>query len=76
MSEANQHIALAEAVHASGLKQDWIAAQLCVTKNTVSRWVNGKSSPTLVKQEKLAKLLGRNVEDLFFVDTVTLKGER
>ena len=75
MSEANNQTALALAIKERGYRQDWLAEQLYVTPYTVSRWVTGKSSPTPVKQQKLAELLGRRVEELFFGTGLTLNGE-
>lgn len=47
------------------MKQNDLASELGVTKQTLSLWVNGKSSPTLETAFKIAKLLDCKVDDLF-----------
>jgi DNA-binding XRE family transcriptional regulator len=47
------------------MKQQDLSEKLGVTKQTMSSWVNGKSSPTLETAFKIAKLLDCKVDDLF-----------
>ena len=56
---------LAEAIHAKGFRQNWIANKLSVMPETVSRWTNGHSRPSALRQQKLADLLGKQIEEIF-----------
>lgn len=56
---------IGELIDAKGLKRKYIADQLGVTREMVSRWVVGKSYPRLDKAFKLAKILGVKVDDLY-----------
>lgn len=47
------------------IKQQDLAKELEVTKQTLSLWVNGKRSPTLETAFKIARLLECKVDDLF-----------
>lgn len=47
------------------MKQNELASQLSVTKQTLSSWANGKNQPTLEMAFKIAKLLDCKVDDLF-----------
>lgn len=47
------------------IKHQDLAERLEVTKQTLSLWVNGKSTPTLETAFKIAKLLDCKVDDLF-----------
>lgn len=48
-----------------GLRQEDLAKQLGVTRQTVIAIENDKYNPTLELAMKLAKLLGRTVEEIF-----------
>ncbi|KHE73139.1 helix-turn-helix transcriptional regulator [Halobacillus sp. BBL2006] len=48
-----------------GYKKKWVAEQLGVSGNVLSRWANGRSVPSLEHALDLAKLLECKVEDLF-----------
>ncbi|MFD1416791.1 helix-turn-helix transcriptional regulator [Oceanobacillus jeddahense] len=51
-----------------GLKNKWVANQLGVSPNIISRWVNNKSMPSVEKLFLLAKLLDCKVDDLYYWD--------
>ncbi|MCP3025984.1 helix-turn-helix transcriptional regulator [Halobacillus sp. A5] len=48
-----------------GFKKKWVAAQIGVSSEVMSRWVNGKSIPSLENALKLAEILNCKVEDLW-----------
>jgi putative transcriptional regulator len=48
-----------------GYMKKYIAKQLNVSQNQISNWINGRSSPTIEKAFKLAKLLDCKVDDLY-----------
>ena len=48
-----------------GYKKKWIADQLGVSKNVLSRWIHNHSDPSLENAFKLARLLDCKVDDLF-----------
>lgn len=48
-----------------GLKRKFIAKQLGVSPEMVSKWVTGKALPRLDKAFELAKMLGIKVDDLY-----------
>ena len=48
-----------------GFKKKWIADQLGVSKNVLSRWIHGHSKPSLENAFKLARILDCKVDDLF-----------
>ncbi|MGX2959507.1 helix-turn-helix transcriptional regulator [Peribacillus sp. JNUCC 23] len=52
-------------IHEKGFKAKYIAAQLEVTPQQMSNWVNNRNYPPLEKAFKLAKLLGVKVDDLY-----------
>ena len=52
----------------AGLRQEDMAAQLGVSRQTIIAIENDKYNPTLELAMKLAKLLGQKVEDIFFPD--------
>lgn len=56
---------IGELISERGLKRKYIAEQLGVTNEMVSRWVVGKAYPRLDKAFKLAKILGVKVDDLY-----------
>lgn len=49
----------------SGRSNKWIAKQLGVSEETVSRWINDKGMPSVVKLFNLAVLLECKVDDLY-----------
>lgn len=56
---------IGELIDSKGLKRKYIADQLGVTREMVSRWVVGKAYPRLDKAFELAKILGVKVDDLY-----------
>ena len=50
---------------AAGLRQEDLAAQLGVTRQTIIAIENDKYDPTLGLAMRMAKLLGTTVEELF-----------
>jgi putative transcriptional regulator len=59
---------IGELVQESGLKKIYIAKQLEVTREQVSRWVSGKSYPRLDKAFELAELLSAALKRKVLVD--------
>lgn len=57
---------IGEQIKVSGYKNTFIADQLDVNINTLSRWIHGKSMPSVVKLFELAKLLNCKVDDLYY----------
>jgi putative transcriptional regulator len=51
-----------------GLRQEDMAAKLGVSRQTVIAIENDKYNPTLELAMKLARLLGKSVEDIFTLD--------
>ena len=52
----------------AGFRQDDMANQLGVTRQTIIAIENDKYNPTLELAMKIARLLNKNVEDIFFLD--------
>ena len=52
----------------AGLRQEDMANQLGVTRQTIIAEWNDKYNPTLELAMKIARLLNKNVEDIFFLD--------
>ena len=52
----------------AGLRQEDMANQLGVTRQTIIAIENDKYNPTLELAMKIARLLTKNVEDIFFLD--------
>ena len=50
---------------AKGLKLEAVAAVTGVSKSTLNKIENGKTSPTLANLEKIAKGLGCRISDLY-----------
>ncbi|MBT2215814.1 helix-turn-helix transcriptional regulator [Virgibacillus dakarensis] len=48
-----------------GYKKKWVAAQIRVSHNALSRWINDVSMPSVVNLFKLADLLQCKVDDLY-----------
>ena len=57
--------ALKRQIIEKGVKQTWLAEQLGVTNDTISRWVVGENIPKADQAVKLATLLGCTVDELF-----------
>ncbi|WP_079480885.1 helix-turn-helix domain-containing protein [Halobacillus salinus] len=55
---------IGQLIEQSGLKKNYIAKQMGVQPNTITRWANG-GRIYLDDAIKLAKLLGCTVEDLY-----------
>lgn len=56
-----------------GLTQDALAAQLHVTRQTISNYENGKSEPDLDTLVRIAEVLGTDVNDLLAFPSPTIK---
>lgn len=48
-----------------GYKKKWIAVQLGISQNVLSRWINNHSMPSVEKLFDLAELLDCKVDDLY-----------
>ncbi|MFB4471845.1 helix-turn-helix transcriptional regulator [Oceanobacillus caeni] len=55
-------------IEKSGYKKKWIAKELGVSNEVLSRWVNNKSKPSVENLFKLAALLGCKVDDLYTLE--------
>ena len=53
---------------AAGLRQEDLAKQVGVSRQTIIAVENDKYDPTLELAMKLAKALEKNVEDIFFLN--------
>lgn len=56
---------LKNAIHESGLKQQYLADKLGIPTPRFSEIVNGRSSPTPEQKREIAKLLKKRVHELF-----------
>ncbi len=54
-----------EHIENSGYKKKWIAKQLGISQEVLSRWANGHSMPSVNNLFKLAKILDCKVDDLY-----------
>ena len=52
----------------AGLRQEDLAKELGVSRQTIIAIENNKYKPTLELAMRLAVQLGKNVEDIFFLD--------
>lgn len=52
----------------AGLRQEDLAKRLCVSRQTIIAIENEKYNPTLELAMKLAKELGKRVEEIFFLE--------
>ena len=52
---------------AAGLRQEDLARELGVTRQTINAIENNKYDPTLALAMRLARLLGQTVEELFLL---------
>lgn len=48
-----------------GYKKKWVAEQIGVSQNVLSRWINNGSMPSVTKLFELADLLDCKVDDLY-----------
>jgi len=48
-----------------GRKKKWVAGQLGISQNVLSRWINNHSMPSVYKLFELAELLECKVDDLY-----------
>jgi len=49
----------------SGMNKKEVAEKMGVSQTVLSRWINGKSDPSLRNALKLAELLNCSVDDLY-----------
>ncbi len=54
-----------EYIERKGYKKKWVAQQIGVSQEVLSRWINGKNMPSLEKAFKLAEILECKVDDLY-----------
>ncbi len=54
-----------ELIEEKGYKKKWVAQQLGVSADVLSRWINGRSMPSLEKAFQLAEILECKVDDLY-----------
>jgi len=47
-----------------GKTQKWLAAEMKVNPNTISRWISGVIYPSRKNQIKLCELLGKTIDEL------------
>lgn len=52
-------------INERGYKNNYIARRLEVSENTLSRWINNRSMPSVNKLFELAKLLECKTDDLY-----------
>lgn len=52
-------------IRTSGITQSDVAARAGITEAMMSRYINGNSMPSLDKAYRIAKILGRTVDELF-----------
>lgn len=48
-----------------GYKKKWIAEQMGVSQEVLSRWINNRSMPSVKNLFKLAEILNCKVDDLY-----------
>lgn len=56
---------LGKIIKQSPYKREFIQKYMNVSRNTLSNWVTGKTTPTVYDLFKLAHLLGVKVDDLY-----------
>ena len=49
---------LGEQLKKSGIKQNWLAKQLGVHQNQVSRWIHGINEPSPENYKKIIRIIG------------------
>lgn len=57
---------LKEIMKEEGRSQKWLSEKVGVSMTTISSIINEKSIPTLPLAFKVAKTLGRTIEDIWF----------
>lgn len=56
---------LGKAIKESPFKREYIQKELGISRNTLSNWVTGKTTPTVVDLYRLANLLGKKTDELY-----------
>lgn len=64
---------LKEARTKAGLKQEELAHQLGVSRQTISNWENGRSLPDIASMVKLSGLYGQSLDEMLKTDSGVLK---
>lgn len=59
---------LKEIMKSEGRTQNWLSEKVGVNKATISAIINRKSLPTLTVAYRIAKVLGRKIEDIWYED--------
>lgn len=59
---------LSDVMKREGRKQAWLHEKTGISRNTISRVVNGKVMPSLEHAIKISRALGRTVEELWDVE--------
>lgn len=54
-----------EKIELRGYKKKWVAEQLGVSQNVLSRWINNHNMPSVKTLFKLAEILNCKVDDLY-----------
>jgi putative transcriptional regulator len=62
----SKNVSLLKARKEHGFTQKDLADKLNVEKSTISNWENGYSTPRLADAFRVADLLGKDVNELFF----------
>lgn len=57
---------LKEILDERGIKQNWLAEKVGVTRGTIGNIVNNRYSPTIDLAFKIAEILDLNVNDIFY----------
>jgi len=52
-------------IEKSGLKKGYVAQQVGINRNTLTKWIQGRSYPDLKQADKLAALFDCKVDDLY-----------
>ena len=56
---------LKQLLDSNGSKQTWLAEKAGINVNTLSKIVNGKAIPNLRTAQRIARALGKTVDDLW-----------
>lgn len=56
---------IGEIIESRGYKKKWVAEQIGVSQNVLSRWINNGGMPSVKKLFELADLLDCKVDDLY-----------
>jgi putative transcriptional regulator len=57
---------LRDVMKEQGRTQNWLSEQVGVNKATISLLINKKSVPTLQVAYRIAKVLGKRIEDIWY----------